>query len=132
MEIKEKVKKATPKSNHSKNETDTLQQLSQRDDIIIIKADEGGAVVIIDVDDYIDEANWQLNNIGFYKKIPNHPTESGRNIVNNTINELKLQRLQDDKTPQKKFKPQRQKHQISKYNQKSTKKTIQAGQSLAL
>ena len=75
LEIEEKVKKATPKSNSSKNGTDSLQQLSQRDDIIIIKADEGGAVVIINVD-YIFEANQQLNNIGFYKKIPNHPTES--------------------------------------------------------
>ena len=62
MKIEERVKKATPKNNLTKNQTDALQQLSQRDDIIITKEDKGGAVVIIDVDDYIPEANRQLNN----------------------------------------------------------------------
>ena len=98
MQIEEKVKKATSKSILTKNETDALQQLSQRDEIIIIKADKGGAVVIIDADDYIRKANRQLNNTDSYKKIPNGPTESNRNEVNNTINELKMQRLLDDKT----------------------------------
>ena len=37
LEIREKVKKATPKSNLTKNEADALQQLSQREDIIIPK-----------------------------------------------------------------------------------------------
>ena len=48
MKIEEKIKKAIPKSNLTKNETDALKQLSQRDDIIITKADKGGDVVIID------------------------------------------------------------------------------------
>ena len=48
MKIEEKIKKAIPKSNLTKNETDALKQLSQRDDIIIPKADKGGEVVIID------------------------------------------------------------------------------------
>ena len=59
MKIEEKVKKANPKSNLTKNETDPLQHLSQRDNIAITKGDMGG-VVIIDIDDYIYEANWQL------------------------------------------------------------------------
>ena len=98
MEIGEKIKKAIPKSNLTKNETDALQQLSQRDDILITKVDKGGAVLIMDVDDYIRDANRQLNNTDFYKKIPNDPTESNRNEVNNTVNEFKLQRLLDDTT----------------------------------
>ena len=36
--------------------------MPDRDDIIITKADKGGAVVIIDVEDYITEAEYQLNN----------------------------------------------------------------------
>ena len=48
MKIEEKIKKAIPKSNLTKNETDALKQLSQRDDIIITKAGKGGEVVIID------------------------------------------------------------------------------------
>ena len=96
--IEEKIRKAIPKSNLTKNETDALQQLNQRDDIIITKAGKGGAVVIIDVDDYIREANRQLNNTDFYNKTPYNPTESSRNKVNNTINEFKLQRLLGDAT----------------------------------
>ena len=42
--------------------------------------------------------NRRLNNTDFYKKILNDPTESNRNKVNNTIKQLKLQRLLDDKT----------------------------------
>ena len=98
MEIGEKIENAIPKSNLTKNETDALQQLSQRDDILITKVDKGGAVLIMDVDDYIRDANRQLNNTDFYKKIPNDPTESNRNKVNNTVNEFKLQRLLDDTT----------------------------------
>ena len=68
LKIEGKVKKATPKSNLTKNETDALQQRSQRDDIIITQADKGSAVVIIDVDGSIYEANQQLNNTYFYKE----------------------------------------------------------------
>ena len=91
MEIEEKIK----------NETDALHQLSQRDDTIITKADKGGTVVIIDVNGYIREANRQLDNTDFDKKIPNDPTESNRNKVNNTINEFKLQMLLNDTTEKK-------------------------------
>ena len=34
---------------------------------IITKADKGGAVVIAGVDDYVQEANQQLDNKDFYK-----------------------------------------------------------------
>ena len=90
MEIEEKNEKAVTKSNLTKNEADAPQQLRQRDDTITTKAGKGGAVVFIDVDDCIREANRQLNNTDFYKKIPNDPTESNRNKVNNTIREFKL------------------------------------------
>ena len=95
------TKKKIPKSNLTKNEADALQQLSQRDDTIITKADKGGTVVIIDVNGYIREANRQLDNTDFDKKIPNDPTESNRNKVNNTINEFKLQMLLNDTTEKK-------------------------------
>ena len=59
-----------------------MEDLSIRDDIIITKTDKGGAVVILDVDDYINEANRQLNNKEFYKEVPNDPTELNRKKVN--------------------------------------------------
>ena len=39
-----------------------MKELSEREDIIITEADKGGAVVIVDVKDYIKEAERQLNN----------------------------------------------------------------------
>ena len=71
-----------------------MEDLSIRDDIIITKTDKGGAVVILDVDDYINEANRQLNNKEFYKEVPNDPTEMNRKKVN-AIKERKYARLLD-------------------------------------
>ena len=81
----------------SKKEEDALQNLSKRDDIIITKADKGGAVVIVDVDDYIQEANRQLDNKEFYKKLTIDTTEINRIKVNRTINELKSSHLLNEK-----------------------------------
>ena len=50
-------------------EEDALQNLCKRDDIIITKADKGSVVVIVDVDDYVQEANRQLENKEFYNKL---------------------------------------------------------------
>ena len=71
-----------------------MEDLSIRDDIIITKTDKGGAVAILDVDDYINEANRQLNNKEFYKEVPNDPTELNRKKVN-AIKERKYARLLD-------------------------------------
>ena len=54
--------KQIPHKNLSKIEEDALQNLTKRDDIIITKADKGGAIIIVDVDDYVQEANRQLGN----------------------------------------------------------------------
>ena len=81
----------------SKKEEDALQNLSKRDDIIIAKADKGGAIVIVDVDDYIQEANRQLDNKEFYKKLTIDPTEINRIKVNRTINEIKSSHLLNEK-----------------------------------
>ena len=44
----------TPYNNLTKNErTSTKEREREREDIVITKADKGGAVVIVDVKDYI-------------------------------------------------------------------------------
>ena len=48
------------RSNFSKDEKVALKDLSKWDDIIT-NADKGGAVVTMDVNDYIREAKYQLN-----------------------------------------------------------------------
>ena len=71
-----------------------MKDLSIRDNIKITKADKCGAIVIIDVDNYINEANQQINNKEFYKEISNDPTEMK---VNNVIKEIKSARSRDQK-----------------------------------
>ena len=56
-------------NNLTKKEKQALEGFQNRDDVVITKADKGGAVVIQDVTDYINKANRQLNDVDFYKKM---------------------------------------------------------------
>lgn len=67
--------KAVPRDNLTWSEQKALNDLQQIDNIIIIKANKGGAVVIWNTDDYIADANRQLNETSSYKKLENDPTE---------------------------------------------------------
>ena len=64
----EKNSKTKNKNEHKKNlnkkELEALEALKKRDDIIITSADadKGGALVIKDVETYMNEANRQLSN----------------------------------------------------------------------
>ena len=53
--------------------------------IITTHADKGGAVVIIDVNDF-KEANRQLSDTNFYTKLPSDLTSVNAKIINETIN----------------------------------------------
>ena len=81
---------------HSRNnltfdEKRALDQLSQRTDILICKADKGGATVILDVKDYIREANRQLGDKNFYRKLDSDPTNTHLELVSNAIDTLQRQ-----------------------------------------
>ena len=65
--------------------------------IMITKTDEGSAVVIVGVDDYIQEANRQLDNKDFYKKLTIDTTEINQIKVNRTITDLKSSHLLNEK-----------------------------------
>ena len=80
--------KKLPNDNLNKMERRALSDLQKREDIIITKTDKGGATVIIDVEDYIREANSQLENTEFYEKLNFNPTEGYSNIVDNRLDEL--------------------------------------------
>ena len=58
-----------PKPNLSTGEQKAMEKLAKRKDIIITNADKGGAVVIINVEKYINEANRQLSDKRNYKKL---------------------------------------------------------------
>ena len=59
-DINDAENKSILHDNLTKQERIALKNLQERSDIIITKADKGGAVVIWDVKDYIREADRQL------------------------------------------------------------------------
>ena len=63
-EINNEIEK-TKRPNYSNSfvkEQKTLQKLQSRDSIVITEADKGDAVVMLDVEDYLKEAERQLHN----------------------------------------------------------------------
>ena len=85
------LNKAKPNisKNLTKDEEIALKNLMKRTDIVISKADKGGATVIMDVDDYINEAKRQLEDGNFYRMLNSDPTENHLQLVNNAIDSLK-------------------------------------------
>ena len=88
----------TRKNNLTKDETKALHDFQQRDDIVITKADKGGAVVIQDVSDYISEANRQLNDNNFYVKCNRDLTVTHNKQVDELIESFRKSKLLDEKT----------------------------------
>ena len=72
--MKQEIPKSKPKhskhNNLTKNERISLNALKDNPDIIIKKADEGSAVVIMNTTDYLREGYGQLQDTNFYQKIP--------------------------------------------------------------
>jgi hypothetical protein len=91
----------TNRKNLNKMETRALENLKNRDDIVITKADKGGAVVINSVKDYIKEADRQLADKNFYKKLSHNPTSEHAALVDNAIDNLKLRGVLEEKTAEK-------------------------------
>ena len=77
--------------NLSNNEQEALKALQERDDIIIINADKGGAITILNTEDYIKEANRQLSDPNCYQKLQHNPTTEHASTVNSTIDVFKAQ-----------------------------------------
>ena len=67
--------------------------MQKRKDIIISNADKGGAVVIMDVEKYIKEANRQLSNKRNYKKLQEDPTLQHSDLAKDTIDRFKKENL---------------------------------------
>ena len=63
------MKKPTKKlkSNLTYKEHAAMEELAKRKDLIITNADKSGAVVTMDTDSYMKEANWQLSDKASYK-----------------------------------------------------------------
>ncbi|XP_021340551.1 uncharacterized protein LOC110441668 [Mizuhopecten yessoensis] len=77
----------TTKDNLSPLERQALKSLKNNSDIVIKPADKGCAVVKMNRDDYI-QANRQLSNETFYRKVDSDLTHVHALQINNTINRI--------------------------------------------
>ena len=50
-----------------KGEINALRNLLERENIIVMRADKGGATIIWGIDEYLTVADNQLNNTTFYR-----------------------------------------------------------------
>ena len=74
-----------------------MKKLKKREDIIITRVAKEGAAVIVDVKDYLKEAERQLNNTENYRKLQEDPTATNMKLVNDTIERFKKQKLINEK-----------------------------------
>ena len=102
--------------NLSKPEEEALTNLKKRTDIILINADKGGALTILNLEDYINEANRQLSDTTLYQELIYDPTVAHANTINDTIKHFEIKQMipksianglitRHPKTPQLKLPP---------------------------
>ena len=77
----------------TKPERQTLDQLKLRECIIIMRANNGGAVVIMDIIDFVKEGNRQLNNINYYPELSYDITKQHDEITNETTKTFTKEKL---------------------------------------
>ena len=89
-----KLKPNTNRNNDNltKPERQALDQLKLREDIIIMSADKGGAVVTMDIIE-VKEGNRQLNNTNYYVELSYDPTKQHEEIINETIKTFTKEKL---------------------------------------
>lgn len=75
-------------NNISKREKEALLTLSNCEDLVIKPADKGGAIVVLNRSDYIEEGKRQLNNKQFYKHLDFDPTTEHKKIIVTTLENL--------------------------------------------
>ena len=85
-----------PHDNLTKSKLQVIEQLNNREDIIIIaQADNGGATAILDTNDYLKEAKRQLNNKKVYQKPRHNSIQQNTEKAETTISNLKIRNLKE-------------------------------------
>ena len=90
-EIQEKKTRPSKYSNLTIKERKDMQELQSRNDI----SDKSGAVVILDVEDYVKEAERQLNSKENYRKIKYDPTTANNETSHKVIEISKRKTTRD-------------------------------------
>lgn len=82
-----------PRRNLNLEQLKALKGLGNNKDIVILKADKGGATVIMNYEDYVNKMKDHLYNSGSYKKLEKNLISKITNLVKKAIKETNL----DDK-----------------------------------
>lgn len=89
--IKDEIETAQPqrtKMNLTREEQRALRELTTRDDIVIKKADKGGATVVVSSEWYEGEAKRQLDDTAYYKKVDEDNTKRHEEIIKHALTDL--------------------------------------------
>ena len=78
-----------PVTNIEKNTLNALKNLKTDKDRIIVQADKGNCVVVMDTDDYNNKASDLLDNRNTYSLLKNDPTKTTERKLNKILLELK-------------------------------------------
>ncbi|CAF3315909.1 unnamed protein product [Rotaria socialis] len=88
------------KFNMNKEETKLLKEIKSIQDIVIIQADKGGKIVIMNKNDYFNKIEEKLNDLNVYEQVKNDPTT----IIKTEINKKVTKMLKQNKiTDQNKY-----------------------------
>ena len=87
---KQKSKKKKSYNNVTNGERTALKELLDLNDVVITRADKGGAIIIINMKDYVKEVEHPLSNKESYKKHQHDPRQIHPRLVNDTINVSKM------------------------------------------
>lgn len=88
MDLSKSTTRAPRHQNLSQEEKQNIKTLRSDDNIVIKPADKGGAIVIMDTDDYIREAERQLTQENFYTRLDHDPTAAHNEEINDYIAHL--------------------------------------------
>ena len=80
-------------NNLSDKQRKALETLSKDDSIVIKSADKGGAIVIMNSEDYEKGCLEQLQNLEYYEEVTGDPTATYRERVNDLVRNLKSKGL---------------------------------------
>ena len=81
-----------PKSKLTKAQSQAIWEVKRDRDCIVLTADKGVAMVIMDRQDYINKANNLLNQ-PIYRAIPWNPTNTIKNKLINILKGLKIKQV---------------------------------------
>ena len=86
--------------NMTKNETQLLNEIKLKTDIVVVQADKGGKIVILDKGEYINKVEEKLNDQNIYQQLKTDPTDN----MKKEIKQISTRLFKQDKITQaKKF-----------------------------